>query len=44
MTEEEMIQRRQEMFAKCCGGVLPVPAVTDPKGFPATTLKMFNEH
>jgi alkylhydroperoxidase/carboxymuconolactone decarboxylase family protein YurZ len=44
MTEEEMIKRGQEMFAKCYGGVIPVPEVTDPKGFPATTLKMFHEH
>jgi 4-carboxymuconolactone decarboxylase len=43
MTEEEMIARGQEMFAKCYGGVIPVPTQIEAKGFTGATMKMFNE-
>ena len=44
MTEDEMIARGQEMFAKCYGGVIPVPSQIEPKGFTGATMKMFNEY
>ena len=43
MTEDEMIARGKEMFAKCYGDVLPAPKRIDPKGYWGLSMKMFND-
>lgn len=43
MTEEEMMARGRELFVKCYGDVVGLPAPAPGSTFPGQTMKMFND-